>query len=424
MKKLLSLCLLICDSAFGASVSQFDTPFWTGAATGDVSGVTNLPFTSLSLVGRQAITNAAATAGTGQPASSVLTNAANSVLTTNNSTLTANILIGNGSRGAVNGAASGAVPANADGSASTWQQVANLAAGVPHTNGMGITATFSNVVSMSGTFANTNGNLWLTNSGITGNNFLALTNNSLVLSNLGNGAQQVFVITNGGAYLTQGITNASNVGGKLWFSGTESVVAQFHSKDYVQADVSVIAGTAGDAGFRRLASGSIEFDNGNLGVLAKTTHGALVVSNSIIVTNMSMTLAGDATSTSATLASLSLTNYVISGHRYSFKCILYVSDSTATDGVQIDFGGGTATATNFRCHVTSFDSALNLSTQLTSLTAAATMSTFTGAGMIEVHGSFEPSASGSFIPRFAQAAHTVGTLTCFRGSHILMEETP
>lgn len=135
-------------------------------------------------------------------------------------------------------------------------------------------------------------------------------------------------------------------------------------------------------------------------------------------------LAANATNATATLANTGLSVTVKNGRKYGFKCILYVSDSTAAEGVQIDFGGGSATATNFRAHVTGFDTALTLNTQVTTLTTPAGAGTFTGAGMIEVHGSFEPSSDGTLAPRFAQNTHAVGTLTLFRGSHLLMWDMP
>lgn len=135
-------------------------------------------------------------------------------------------------------------------------------------------------------------------------------------------------------------------------------------------------------------------------------------------------LAADATNATATLATTGLSVTVKSGRKYAFKCVLYVSDSVAAEGAQIDFGGGTATATNFRAHVTGFDTALTVNTQLSSLTGVASAGTFTGSGMMEIHGSFEPSANGTFIPRFAQNTHAAGTLTLFRGSHLLMWDLP
>jgi len=135
-------------------------------------------------------------------------------------------------------------------------------------------------------------------------------------------------------------------------------------------------------------------------------------------------LASDQTTTSATLATTTLSANVFAGKKYGFTCVLYISDSVAAEGAQIDFNGGTATATNFRVHVTAFDSALSLSSQGTSLATAYAVSTFTGSGMFECHGSIEPSASGSLIPRYAQNTHAVGTLTLARGSHLIVWDIP
>jgi hypothetical protein len=133
--------------------------------------------------------------------------------------------------------------------------------------------------------------------------------------------------------------------------------------------------------------------------------------------------AANATNATTTFANTSLSVNVIAGHKYSFVAELFLSDSTAADGAKIDFNGGTAAATDFRAQVTAFDTALNLSTQVTTLAGTASASTFTGAGAFEIHGSFEPTGSGTFILRFAQNAHTVGTLTLARGSHITLVDT-
>jgi hypothetical protein len=135
-------------------------------------------------------------------------------------------------------------------------------------------------------------------------------------------------------------------------------------------------------------------------------------------------LATDQTNATATLASTTLSVTLQASRKYVFKAILYVSDDTAAEGVKADFGGGTATATNFRTHCTGFDTALGISTQVTSLTGTVSAGTFTGNGMIECHGSFEVNAGGTFIPRFAQNTHVVGTLTLFRGSHVQVFDTP
>lgn len=135
-------------------------------------------------------------------------------------------------------------------------------------------------------------------------------------------------------------------------------------------------------------------------------------------------LASDATSTSATLAALSLDRDipVKSGKKYSFMVALYVNDSVAAEGAKFDFNGGSATMTNFRVHCLGFDTALTINTQTTALNTAISAATFTGASLLECHGTMEPSADGTFIMKFAQNSHTSGTLTIAKGSHILVWE--
>lgn len=70
--------------------------------------------------------------------------AAPSNAVTNSGTLTANVVIGDGARGIVNGAATGAVPINADGSATTFPKIQALAPGVIITNGGTTVFTYSN----------------------------------------------------------------------------------------------------------------------------------------------------------------------------------------------------------------------------------------------------------------------------------------
>ena len=135
-------------------------------------------------------------------------------------------------------------------------------------------------------------------------------------------------------------------------------------------------------------------------------------------------VASDQTNATTTPQTSTCSITVTTGRKYSFKFIGYLSDSVAADGASIDFDGGTAAATNFRTQCTAFDTALNLSSQVTALATDIAATTFTGAGMFECHGSFEPSGTGTFIPRFFQNAHTTGTLTLFRGSHIVMFDQP
>lgn len=135
-------------------------------------------------------------------------------------------------------------------------------------------------------------------------------------------------------------------------------------------------------------------------------------------------LAADGTNATATLATTGLSVNVTTGLKYTFKLILYLADSVAAEGAKIDFDGGSATATNFRVHCAAFDAALALSAQSSALATDFAVATFTGDGMIECHGSFEPSSTGTFIPQYAQNSHATGTLTLYRGSHLTMFEAP
>lgn len=141
-------------------------------------------------------------------------------------------------------------------------------------------------------------------------------------------------------------------------------------------------------------------------------------------TNGRSTLAADYTNATTTFSNTALSITVISGRKYTFKSVLFISDSIAADGAKFDFNGGSAAATDFRVHCTLFDTALLLSTQATALATAFSQATVTGSGMFECYGSFEPSGAGTFILRAAQNAHTTGTLTVFRGSNIWVEDTP
>lgn len=171
------------------------------------------------------------------------------------------------------------------------------------------------------------------------------------------------------------------------------------------------SGSGEDSGIGRVTAKVLQFTDGSSG------RGWMQWAGECFV-------ASDQTNATTTMASSTCSITVTSGRKYSFVCELFMSDSVAADGAKIDFNGGTATATNFRAQVTAFDTALNLSSQVTALNTAASATTFTGAGAFEVHGAFEPSANGTFIPEFAQVTHTSGTLTLARGSNCRMFDMP
>lgn len=117
-------------------------------------------------------------------------------------------------------------------------------------------------------------------------------------------------------------------------------------------------------------------------------------------------------------------NFTLAGSRkYSFIGKIFVS-SVATSGVKIDFNGGTATATNVIYNGT-FYTATTLSSQNSAALAAALGVTSLVVQM-DVSGTIEVNAGGSFILRFAQTTETgaAETVTLQRGSWIWLEEMP
>lgn len=176
-------------------------------------------------------------------------------------------------------------------------------------------------------------------------------------------------------------------------------------------------------------SPQVAFGANSEAILARSAVGTLKVTTNLVVQGYH-TWSGesyasiDLTNQTTSLSNLTLSVTVVSGIKYAFKCILFANDSVAADGAVISFDAGTAGETNFRAQITAFDAALALSQQNDDLTDTAAIATFTGNGSIEVHGSFEPSSTGTFGPRFAQNAHTTGVLTIYRGSHLIVWQMP
>ena len=135
-------------------------------------------------------------------------------------------------------------------------------------------------------------------------------------------------------------------------------------------------------------------------------------------------LTANVTENAATMTNLTdLTVTVAAGRKYTGKMVIYCVDSTAAEGLKFDFDGGTATMTSFRAHGTLFDTGLLLSTQTTALATDFAAATVTGDSMFEVHFSFVVNGAGTFIPRFSQNTHAVGTATAYLGSYIQVSDS-
>lgn len=136
-------------------------------------------------------------------------------------------------------------------------------------------------------------------------------------------------------------------------------------------------------------------------------------------------LAADATSVTATMAASGLTVNVVAGHRYAFRVVLMLNDSStaSASGGKFDFDGGSAVLTDFRVWFNDTNFGVYVPTAY--VTSQATDITNNG-GFIDdvlfIDGALEPSSSGTFAIRFAQNVRVDGTLTLFRGSSLTIWE--
>ena len=129
------------------------------------------------------------------------------------------------------------------------------------------------------------------------------------------------------------------------------------------------------------------------------------------------------TNATTTFSNTALSVDVVSGRTYSFDLTLLMADSTAADGMKIDFNGGSATMTIFGVSCVATNDTNGATVAFTAATSAAlatvlnvaTMAS-TGVHMVRCSGFMVPSSSSTFIVRAAQNAHTTGTLTINRGS--------
>lgn len=136
-------------------------------------------------------------------------------------------------------------------------------------------------------------------------------------------------------------------------------------------------------------------------------------------------LGASGTNTTTTFATTGLTANVISGRKYAFKMVLYLSNTVAADGLKVDYNGGGATATDFRVNNVLWQTGTATplqATQTTALATAVTQATATGQCTFSAEGTFTPSSTGTFIPRYAMNAATTGTLTIQRGSHLQLSD--
>lgn len=211
-------------------------------------------------------------------------------------------------------------------------------------------------------------------------------------------------------------TNAGATGGAIIIGGTTSVKGS--SSSIIITTSAITSSTtndfvirSGDTGVHRVAAGVLTPD------LGSATAGWMQTAGSVA-------LAASYTNNTATFSNTNLSVTLIAGRTYSFSAALYVSNSTITEGVKIDFGGGAATATSFTAQaIISDGTTVDASTRLTALTTVASAATLTNSGVILVTGTIVVNTGGTFIIRAAENSTAAGTLTMTLGSYLTMWDT-
>jgi hypothetical protein len=173
----------------------------------------------------------------------------------------------------------------------------------------------------------------------------------------------------------------------------------------------------GDTSICRLAGGVITIGN-NAGGLAWYQWAGL------------SRLSADYTNATASFSSTALSITVTNTRIYPFQADLYLTESTAADGVAIDFAGGTATMTNFVAHCELSNAVGTVLTATNAATAA--LGTVINIGATtdanqhhySCAGTIEASSTGTFIIRARQNTHSTGTLTIKRGSALQAFDAP
>jgi len=152
-------------------------------------------------------------------------------------------------------------------------------------------------------------------------------------------------------------------------------------------------------------------NSGNLDTVFSPGGWLIVTPNKRLTTSPT-----NATTTMSNLTDLSIA--AVAGQKI---CILYhviANDSTAADGLKFDFGGGSATFTSIEFAFVTAPPGVTLGTvQSTTSTTAITATTATTTDVVyQIYVTAVINAAGTFVPRFAQVAHSTGTATAKTGS--------
>lgn len=141
-------------------------------------------------------------------------------------------------------------------------------------------------------------------------------------------------------------------------------------------------------------------------------------------TNLTTALSADLTNATATMANMTgLSQTLAAGAVYKGRLVAKCQDSTAAEGISIDFDGGAATATAFAggAALLTGGTTVAVTTVSSALATDFNWTTITGETWIAIDFTITVNAGGTFIPRYCQGtAHTSGTATMYRGTSLSM----
>jgi hypothetical protein len=168
------------------------------------------------------------------------------------------------------------------------------------------------------------------------------------------------------------------------------------------------------------AADQIVFNDVSGSVLGKATLADAVA---IGQSNLTARLTANVTNATATMANLTgLSMTLAAGQKYVGTLSLFVSNSTAADGVKLDFDGGAATMTSFAAHAIITDSTALVSSQrTTALATDITAATITGNSLVQISFGMVVNAGGTFIPRVAMNSVSTGILTASLNSQMVLQ---
>ena len=249
-----------------------------------------------------------------------------------------------------------------------------------------------------------------TNPGAPSTEYIVITKTSVngSITNIGTGG----ALTLGGQTATVLLINGSY---KAYLVASRFAVSsdyQFAFSSTTNADASA------DTGFKRDAAAVIATTNGSTGTgWLQNSAGTKRLTANVTSADTAM----------VNLTDLSMT--LIAGRKYVGRLVLFAANTTAADGIRVDFDGGTATATSFiagweMVPGNTLSTYVNFSSTALATDLAISALSSTSQRVLAISFSIVCNAAGTFIPRISEDTNGVGTLTVAAGSYMVLEDSP